>query len=199
MARKTGSHSEITGPKIKQTALKLFARYGFAAVSMRKIASEVGVQAGAIYNYTPDKQGLLFDLLYGHMEDLLTSWHLQNVSQDPIAALDHFVGFHLDFHICRPDLVFISYMELRNLNPNNFIIIEDLRGNYENIICEIITKGISDGIFKVKDPKITSFAIIAMLTGVVDWFRSDGVLTEYDLKQHYSILTRQMLGVNGPA
>ena len=100
MARKTGSHSEITGPKIKQTALKLFARYGFAAVSMRKIASEVGVQAGAIYNYTPDKQGLLFDLLYGHMEDLLTSWHLQNVSQDPIAALDHFVGFHLDFHIC---------------------------------------------------------------------------------------------------
>ena len=125
MARKTGSHSEITGPKIKQTALELFARYGFAAVSMRKIASEVGVQAGAIYNYTPDKQGLLFDLLYGHMEDLLTSWHLQNVSQDPIAALDHFVGFHLDFHICRPDLVFISYMELRNLNPNNFMIIED--------------------------------------------------------------------------
>jgi hypothetical protein len=90
-------------------------------------------------------------------------------------------------------------MELRNLNVNNFKIIEDLRGNYENIICEIITQGISDGIFKVKDPKITSFAIIAMLTGVVDWFRSDGVLTEYDLKQHYSILTRQMLGVNGPA
>ncbi len=63
----------------------------------------------------------------------------------------------------------------------------------------LVLGGISDGIFKVKDPKITSFAIIAMLTGVVDWFRSDGVLTEYDLKQHYSILTRQMLGVNGPA
>ena len=27
MARKTGSHSEITGPKIKQSALELFARY----------------------------------------------------------------------------------------------------------------------------------------------------------------------------
>ena len=55
MARKTGSHSEITGPRIKQAALALFARHGFAAVTMRQIAATVGVQAGAIYNYTPDK------------------------------------------------------------------------------------------------------------------------------------------------
>ncbi|MDA7474752.1 TetR/AcrR family transcriptional regulator, partial [Planktomarina temperata] len=74
MARKTGSHSEITGPKIKQSALELFARYGFAAVTMRQIAARVGVQAGAIYNYTPDKQALLFDLLHGHMADLLARW-----------------------------------------------------------------------------------------------------------------------------
>ena len=65
MARKIGSHSEITGPKIKQAALELFARHGFAAVTMRQIAARVGVQAGAIYNYTPDQQALLFDLLRG--------------------------------------------------------------------------------------------------------------------------------------
>ena len=113
MARKTGSHSEITGPKIKQAALELFARHGFAAVTMRQIAARVGVQAGAIYNYTPDKQALLFDLLHGHMADLLARWAEEHVPHDPVAALDHFVAFHLDFHIQRPELVFISYMELR--------------------------------------------------------------------------------------
>ena len=113
MSRKTGSHSEITGTKIRQAALELFARHGFAAVTMRQIAGAVGVQAGAIYNYTSDKQALLFDLLDGHMADLLSKWSVELVPVDPIAALDHFVAFHLDFHIKRPVLVFISYMEHR--------------------------------------------------------------------------------------
>ena len=71
MARTTGSHSDITGPRVRAAALRLFARGGYAAVSMRAIAAEVGVQAGALYNYTPDKQSLLFDLMQAHMTDLL--------------------------------------------------------------------------------------------------------------------------------
>ena len=73
MARKTGSHGDITGPKVHAAALRLIARHGFAAVSMRQIAHEVGVQAGALYRYTPDKQTLLFDLMLGHMDALLAA------------------------------------------------------------------------------------------------------------------------------
>lgn len=71
MARTTGSHSDITGPRVRDAALRLFARHGYAAVSMRQIAGEVGVQAGALYNYTPDKQNLLFALMRDHMVELL--------------------------------------------------------------------------------------------------------------------------------
>ena len=63
MARKAGSHAEITGPAIQDAALRLFCQSGYAATSMRQIAAEVGVRAGALYLYTPDKQTLLFDLL----------------------------------------------------------------------------------------------------------------------------------------
>ena len=154
MARKTGSHSEITGPKIKQAALVLFARHGFAAVTMRQIAANVGVQAGAIYNYTPDKQNLLFDLLHGHMVDLLSKWAVELVPKNPIAALDHFVAFHLDFHIKRPELVFISYMELRNLSEENFNAIVEQRRIYEKIIYNLILSGVVSGDFLVPAPKI---------------------------------------------
>ncbi|NBC95477.1 MAG: TetR family transcriptional regulator, partial [Deinococcus-Thermus bacterium] len=41
MPRKTGSHGQITGPRIRAAALRLFARHGYAAVSMRQIAAEV--------------------------------------------------------------------------------------------------------------------------------------------------------------
>ena len=199
MARKTGSHSEITGPKIKQAALVLFARHGFAAVTMRQIAANVGVQAGAIYNYTPDKQSLLFDLLHGHMADLLSKWAVELVPKNPIAALDHFVAFHLDFHIKRPELVFISYMELRNLSEANFKAIVEQRRIYEKIIYNLILSGVVSGDFLVPDPKITSLALIALLTGPVDWFREDGRLTSDELTRQYCILTRQALGVRAQA
>ena len=199
MARKTGSRSEITGPRIKQAALVLFARYGFAAVTMRQIAANVGVQAGAIYNYTPDKQALLFDLLHGHMADLLSKWATELVPADPIAALDHFVAFHLDFHIKRPELVFISYMELRNLSDSNFNAIVEQRRIYEKIIYNLILSGAVSGDFLVPDPKIASLALIALLTGPVDWFREDGRLTSDELTRQYCILTRQALGVSAQA
>jgi AcrR family transcriptional regulator len=199
MARKTGSHSEITGPKIKQAALVLFARHGFAAVTMRQIAANVGVQAGAIYNYTPDKQSLLFDLLHGHMADLLSKWAMELVPKNPIAALDHFVAFHLDFHIKRPELVFISYMELRNLSEANFKAIVEQRRIYEKIIYNLILSGVVSGDFLAPDPKITSLALIALLTGPVDWFREDGRLTSDELTRQYCILTRQALGVSAQA
>jgi AcrR family transcriptional regulator len=199
MARKTGSHSEITGPRIKQAALELFARHGFAAVTMRQIAANVGVQAGAIYNYTPDKQSLLFDLLHGHMADLLSKWAVEFVPKNPIAALDHFVAFHLDFHIKRPELVFISYMELRNLSEANFKVIVEQRRIYEKIIYNLILSGVVSGDFLVPDPKITSLALIALLTGPVDWFREDGRLTSDELTRQYCNLTRQALGVSAQA
>ena len=103
MARKTGSHSEITGPRIRAAAQTLFAKHGFAAVSMRQIAAEVGVQAGALYLYTPDKQTLLFDLMRVHLEELLAAWAVEPVPEEPLRQLEAFSRFHIRFHLERPD------------------------------------------------------------------------------------------------
>ena len=83
MARTSGSHALKTGPKVRQVALTLFALYGYAAVSMRQIAAEVGVQVGALYNYTPDKQSLLYDLMHAHLTDLLQTWRSQKTDIAP--------------------------------------------------------------------------------------------------------------------
>jgi Transcriptional regulator len=111
MARTAGSHSDITGPKVREAALHLIAQHGYAAVSMRQIASRVGVQAGALYNYTDDKQSLLFDLLKGHMDDLLAARTSGPRCDTPEARLEEFTKFHIAFHLARPEAVFISYME----------------------------------------------------------------------------------------
>ncbi len=191
MARTQGSHSDITGPRIRKAALGLFARHGYAAVSMRQIAKDVGVQAGALYNYTPDKQSLLFRLMQDHMQDLLAAYGELEKPADAETALRRFVGFHIRFHMERPDEVFIAYMELRNLTPENFSEIEGLRRAYEDSLEAILQDGQKSGLFAVADTKIATLAVIAMLNGVMTWYRAGGRLSLDEVEQVYWDMVRR--------
>ena len=204
MARTQGSHSDITGPRIRTEALRLFAQHGYAAVSMRQIASAVGVQAGALYNYTPDKQSLLFSLMEGHMTELLAAWHEQEAAytaeaSDPeakvLARLEAFTRFHIRFHLERPDAVFIAYMELRNLSEDNFTAIESLRREYENALQAILNEGVRLGVLHVPDPKIATLAVIAMLNGVMTWYRSGGRLSLEEVEGIYWDMVKKSMQV----
>lgn len=186
MARKPGSRSDITGPRLREVALRLFARDGYAAVSMRQIAAEVGVQAGALYLYTSDKQSLLFEMMADHMSDLLAAWDLESHDHEsPTAQLEAFSRFHIRFHAARSDAVFISYMELRNLSPENFARIEKMRRTYESHLVAILEAGKARGDMSVPDTKLAGMAIIAMLTGVNTWFREGGRLTRARVEDIY--------------
>lgn len=186
MARKTGSHAEITGPRVKTAALKLFAEHGFGSVTMRQIAAEVGVQAGALYLYTPDKQTLLFELLREHMQDVLDSWGREQTSGSASQRLETFTRFHIRFHLERRDAVFISYMELRSLSTDNFEKLEAMRRRYEDALEAILIDGQADGSFEIEDTKLTTLAIIAMLNGVTNWYRPDGRLSLPDVERFFS-------------
>lgn len=191
MARTQGSHSEITGPRIREAALRLFAERGYAAVSMRQIAAEVGLQAGALYNYTPDKQALLFSLMRDHMDDLLTEWRARPATGTAQNRLEDFVRFHIGFHLERPELVFIAYMELRNLTPDHFAVIERLRRDYENALEDILRQGRDTGLFDVADTKLTTLAVIAMLTGITTWYRPGGRLGVSQVQDLYCDMVRK--------
>ncbi|WP_417712869.1 TetR/AcrR family transcriptional regulator [Pseudophaeobacter arcticus] len=191
MARTQGSHSDITGPRIRSAALRLFAQHGYAAVSMRQIAKEVGVQAGALYNYIPDKQSLLHSLMEGHMRELLAAWQEQEKPQDALALLEQFVRFHIGFHMQRSDEVFIAYMELRNLSDENFAAIESLRRTYEDALEAVLKQGVEEGQFTLADTKIATLAVIAMLNGVMTWYRSGGRLSLDEVENVYWDMVRK--------
>jgi len=200
MARKSGSNGKKTARELQAAATKLFAQYGYAAVSMRQIAAEVGVQAGALYLYTPDKQTLLFQIMDRHMADLLDAWAAESATPvaGPMARLEQFVRFHIRFHLDRVDAVFIAYMELRNLSEENFAEIEAKRRHYEDLLAEILGEGSRAGVFQLCDPKLTSYAIIAMLTGVTTWFRGDGRLTVDRIEEIYVNMVRGLVLQAGP-
>ena len=193
MAHTAGSHSALTAPRIREAAQALFAQHGYAAVSMRQIAAEVGVQVGALYNYTSDKQSLLFDLMSSHLDDLLSARAEEQTEADPVQALEQFTRFHIRFHARRPDAVFIAYMELRNLTPENFATIEAMRRRYEDGLSAILRDGQAQGAFRIEDARVATMAIIAMLTGVNTWFRKTGRLSLSEVEEIYWDMMRRLV------
>lgn len=189
MARTQGSRAEITGPLIRDAARRLFARHGYAAVSMRQIAAEVGVQVGTIYAYTADKQALLADLLRDHMEMLLAAWQ-DDPAAPPLDRLDRFTRFHIDTSLDHADGVFLSYMELRNLSPENHAEITELRRTYEGALRQILEAGVAGGQMRIADTRLATMALIGMLTGVTNWYREGGRLDREALYRHYGALVR---------
>lgn len=194
MARKPGSRSDITGPRLREVALRLFARDGYAAVSMRQIAAEVGVQAGALYLYTADKQSLLHDLMAEHLEALLAAWEAENPGGDARRRLEHFARFHLRFHAGRANEIFIAYNELRNLTPENFTHVEGLRKRYETALEGILREGRETGVLEIDDAKVGAMAIIAMLTGINTWFREGGRLSRAEVEEIYTGMVLRAAG-----
>ncbi len=197
MARTTGSIGEDTARRVSKVALRLFAQQGYAAVSMRQIASEVGIQAGALYNHFPTKQAILVDLMLSHMNALLLAWEEESRNySSPLSALEGFVRFHIRYHFDKQDAVFISYMELRNLEEDGLAKVQKLRKYYEGFLRKIISIGKTDNIFHSEDIPVSAMAIIAMLTGVNSWFKDNGRLSAEEVENIYVDMALGALGVN---
>lgn len=179
MARTIGSHGPTTMEAIRKAGLRLIFEHGYEAMSLRQLAAEVGIQPGSLYNHINTKQELLSDLIQDHINDLLRE--LEEALRDkqtPVERLRAFVAFHVSYHMTRKREVFIANSELRSLEPRNYEAVVALRGAYERRLADILSDGMSDGVFDVVDVQVATFAIIALLTGLCSWYRPGGRLTK---------------------
>jgi len=178
MARTIGSHGPTTLEAIRKAGVRLIFERGYEAMSLRQLAAEVGIQAGSLYNHISTKQDLLFDLVQEHINDLLRELDLALEGKaDPVEQLRAFVAFHVSYHMTRKREVFIANSELRSLDAKNYDVVVALRCAYEQRLAQILTEGVSDGVFEVGDIQVATFAIIALLTGLCTWYRPGGRLT----------------------
>ena len=61
----------MTKNKILNASIDLFSQYGYDGVSIRQIASEVGIRESSIYNHYLNKQSILNDILDYYIEEMV--------------------------------------------------------------------------------------------------------------------------------
>jgi AcrR family transcriptional regulator len=195
MARTAGSHGPKTMEAINKAGLRLIFEHGYEAMSLRHLATEVGIQVGSLYNHISTKQDLLFGLLRTHMENLLRQLDETLAPIDgPEAQLRAFVAFHVHYHIARKREVFICYSELRSLDPDHYEAIVAMRRDYERRLIAILEQGAAEKCFTSDNAPVTAYGILAMLTGVCTWFRPKGRMTADEVAALYTTMVLKAVG-----
>src|ERR1700743_4017047 len=103
--------------QLLSAAERLFAERGFLAVRLEDIGAAAGVSEPPIYRHFPNKESLLVELLVGISARLLEgASDVTARNDDPAAALDGLIEFHLDFAFGEPDLIRIQDRDLAYLS-----------------------------------------------------------------------------------
>ena len=86
---RTDSAGELyTRDRILSSALRLFADYGFAATTVKRIALDAGVSQGLMYTYFNSKDDLLREIFTQGMQDVLATLESRDDAGDPVDAIE---------------------------------------------------------------------------------------------------------------
>lgn len=155
--------------QIIDTASKLFKQKGYSAVTMRDLATELGIKAASLYNHIQSKQEILKEIIISIAEDFTQG--IKEIEENNQSASDKLRA------------VITLHVEITSENPygmaslnNDWMHLEDkldyylqLRTNYENRFRQIIIEGMATNEFKKIDVEIVLFSILSTLRSLYLW------------------------------
>jgi len=195
MGRPAGVNGADTRRAVRKAAIERIWRHGYEAMNLRDLAADVGLRLGSLYNHVPQKQEFLAELIEEIMLELLQDFAQRMEGlDDPRERLLAFVRFHIEWHTARRQETFIGNMELRSLTPEQYDRVIGLRKDYEAQVRAIVTDGRKAGQWDVDDVRITTLALLSLLTGISTWYREDGRLSQEKLIRIYQRLALRVLG-----
>jgi AcrR family transcriptional regulator len=112
-----------TSQQIYQCALRILEAEGAQAVSMRRVAKEVGITAMAIYHHFPSREALLDAVVDSEFEQLVGFFSQSNGKRSFEAAIIHIMDGYIDYALAHPwifDYVFSSPRPGARRFPDDF-------------------------------------------------------------------------------
>lgn len=152
----------------------LFASKGYASVTMRQIAQEIGVSTGTLYHYFPNKQALFWQLYDEFNQRDAASMHtILNETQTleaRITAIFDYIAQNEDYFFKQ----FLVTSDFYQQQDRAEILTNDtLKRNYE------LNRDFTAKALGIDDPALINFAI-ALVTGIMTLRLFEGDVVSYD-------------------
>ncbi len=158
--------SEEKRQRIKQAALHVFAREGFAKARISEIAKLAGVADGTIYLYFKNKDDLLIRIFEEEMDAIIPRVR-ERVAKGKTAyeKLGIFIESHFDLVESHPDLAMVLEVELRQSDTFIRTPLKVKFKEYLDIIADIVEEGQSKGEIR---PDVSASVAKQVIFGALD-------------------------------
>jgi AcrR family transcriptional regulator len=169
------THSPTTADRIAQTALRILEAEGPKAVSMRRIAKNVGITPMAIYHHFPDRDSLLAYVTDREFDKLLVYIKAHPLRGGPEARLIAVMEGYVDYAFARPrvfDYVFSHPRRGARRFPKDF---RARRSPTLNPVADAIAAAMQQGFLKKDDVWEIAFSLWAHVHGYVLLYRAGRV------------------------
>jgi len=154
--------------KLIEAATELFASKGFAAVSIREVSQQAGVNSALISYHFGGKEGLYTAVLETQLSVLLQlAEKMQMEKLDPIERIRQYAYAVLNMHKHSPSLIRFFYSELFSPTACFQKIIQNILDKMYKMLCATIQAGITAGQFRA-DLKAEQAAIA--LVGIMNFY-----------------------------
>lgn len=170
--------------EILATALKRFARYGYAATSTRQICADMGLAHSAIYNHYKSKEELLIAIeerevstMQAGLEAIMEAE--KNASPQRRAYLA--IRFTIQRTIASREAWTLSIEAIRSFRPKNRAAAIRRRDRYEQTFRLVIDEALAAEGMPPAGPNVGILFFFGVCDGIARWFSSSGPLAEEEL------------------
>lgn len=165
--------------QIDHTATALFRARGYAATSMRELATALGLEAGSLYSHIKSKEEILHRVCFGLAEAFFAGF--DDATADATMPVATQLRLAIEAHVrvltqdSAASAVFLH--EWRHLSEPARIEFLALRDRYEAGFRSLIAQGMAAGELHAPDAAFAALTLLASLNWLPNWYRSEGKLS----------------------
>ncbi len=189
-----------TRSAVATAAARLFRQRGFAVVSMRDIAAEVGLSKAGLYHHCPSKEGILIDIiLLGHRLMLDQLEYACSTTGSPLDRLSAFILTRVELISQYHDVFTVVWRE--QPWPSEVAgIAESGAAQYRRGARELIEAARDAGQIRHDvDPHMFMLAIDGMTSWPGFWYREEGPRTPQQIGAQFLEFLLGSVRVAGPS
>lgn len=170
---------------IIKSAIKAFGKKGYHATTIEDITSQLTMTKGSLYYYFPNKEDLLYEAHLRSLDSVIKNIVRIKESNEPAdAKIKAAIAQHISVLANELEGGFLLQHEFQ-LPEEYFREISALRDFYEKSLVEIIRDGISAGLFRIKNARLSAFIILGSINWLLRWYSSAGSWSVDEIVETY--------------
>lgn len=163
---------------ILHAAARIFQEVGYERATLESIGEAVGLSKTSLYYYVRSKEELLARLFVELIERMDQEARSDASSEDtPRDRLERFVTAHVRVVCNDPSGHLLATHQDTVLGGADSELMREARRRHEARLRQILADGVSEGVFRARDVRVSTYLILGALSSVGRWYSAGGAAT----------------------